>query len=91
MPGQLGGFALAMRVHEAFLRLHKTLQRDEQITSPRAYITTLAIRLIIDQIRSARARRERYIGEGLPEPVSSPSRRRPSRPRPSTRCRWRSS
>lgn len=64
MPGQLGGFALAMRVHEAFLRLHKTLQRDEQITSPRAYITTLAIRLIIDQIRSARARRERYIGEG---------------------------
>jgi DNA-directed RNA polymerase specialized sigma24 family protein len=49
--------------------MHKTLQRDEQITSPRAYIATLATRLIIDQIRSARARRERYVGELLPEPV----------------------
>jgi RNA polymerase sigma-70 factor (TIGR02957 family) len=56
-------------VQEAFLRLHKTLQRDEQITSPRAYIATLATRLAIDQLRSARARRERYLGEWLPEPV----------------------
>jgi RNA polymerase sigma-70 factor (ECF subfamily) len=56
-------------VQEAFLRLHKTLQRDEQITSPRAYIATLATRLAIDQLRSARARRERYVGEWLPEPV----------------------
>ncbi len=56
-------------VQEAFLRMHKTLQRDEQITSPRAYIATLATRLAIDQLRSARARRERYVGEWLPEPV----------------------
>jgi hypothetical protein len=27
-------------VQEAFLRMHQTLQRDEQITSPRAYIGT---------------------------------------------------
>jgi RNA polymerase sigma-70 factor (TIGR02957 family) len=56
-------------VQEAFLRLHKTLQEGEEITSPRAYIATLATRLAIDQLRSARVRRERYVGEWLPEPV----------------------
>jgi RNA polymerase sigma-70 factor (ECF subfamily) len=61
-------------VQEAFLRMHQTLQRDEQITSPRAYIATLVTRLAIDQLRSARARRERYVGEWLPEPlVTGPS------------------
>jgi RNA polymerase sigma-70 factor (ECF subfamily) len=59
-------------VQEAFLRLHQ--QRDEQIASPRAYIATLVTRLAIDQLRSARARRERYVGEWLPEPlVTDPS------------------
>src|ERR1044071_578331 len=43
-------------VQEAFLRMHQTLQRDEPITSPRAYIATLVTRLAIDQLRSARAR-----------------------------------
>jgi RNA polymerase sigma-70 factor (TIGR02957 family) len=56
-------------VQEAFLRMHQTLQRDEPITSPRAYIATLVTRLAIDQLRSARARRERYVGEWLPEPL----------------------
>src|ERR687897_465328 len=56
-------------VQEAFLRLHQTQQRDEQIASPRAYIATLVTRLAIDQLRSARARRERYVGEWLPEPL----------------------
>jgi RNA polymerase sigma-70 factor (TIGR02957 family) len=56
-------------VQEAFLRMHQTLQRDEPITSPRAYIATLVTRIAIDQLRSARARRERYVGEWLPEPV----------------------
>ena len=56
-------------VQEAFLRMHQTLQRDEQITSPRAYVATLVTRLAIDQLRSARARRERYVGEWLPEPL----------------------
>lgn len=61
-------------VQEAFLRMHQTLQRDEPITSPRAYIATLVTRLSIDQLRSARARRERYVGEWLPEPlVTDPS------------------
>ena len=56
-------------VQEAFLRLHQTLERDEPINSPRAYVATLVTRLSIDQLRSARARRERYVGEWLPEPV----------------------
>ncbi|HEU5159212.1 MAG TPA: RNA polymerase sigma-70 factor [Streptosporangiaceae bacterium] len=61
-------------VQEAFLRLHKTLRRDESIASPRAYVATLVTRLAIDQLRSARARRERYVGEWLPEPlVTDPS------------------
>ena len=61
-------------VQEAFLRMHQTLQRDEPIASPRAYIATLVTRLAIDQLRSARARRERYVGEWLPEPlVTDPS------------------
>src|SRR5918992_3063003 len=61
-------------VQEAFLRLHQTEQRDEQIRSPRAYIATLVTRLAIDQLRSARVRRERYVGEWLPEPlVTDPS------------------
>ncbi|SFC72719.1 RNA polymerase sigma factor SigJ [Streptomyces aidingensis] len=61
-------------VQEAFLRLHQTLQRDEPIASPRAYVATLVTRLAIDQLRSARVRRERYVGEWLPEPlVTGPS------------------
>ncbi|GAA0987562.1 RNA polymerase sigma-70 factor [Acrocarpospora macrocephala] len=56
-------------VQEAFLRMHQTLRRDEQIASPRAYLATLVTRLAIDQLRSARVRRERYVGEWLPEPV----------------------
>ncbi|XVV14970.1 RNA polymerase sigma factor SigJ [Actinoplanes sp. CA-131856] len=61
-------------VQEAFLRVHQTLGRDERIASPRAYVATLVTRLAIDQLRSARARRERYVGEWLPEPlVTDPS------------------
>jgi RNA polymerase sigma-70 factor (TIGR02957 family) len=61
-------------VQEAFLRMHQTVRRDEQITSPRAYVATLVTRLAIDHLRSARVRRERYVGEWLPEPlVTDPS------------------
>ncbi|MDG4820860.1 RNA polymerase sigma-70 factor [Asanoa sp. WMMD1127] len=58
-------------VQEAFLRMHQTLERDEPIASPRAYIATLVTRLAIDQLRSARHRRESYVGEWLPEPLST--------------------
>jgi RNA polymerase sigma-70 factor (ECF subfamily) len=56
-------------VQEALLRLHEALERGEQIASPRAYLATVATRLAIDQLRSARVRRETYVGEWLPEPL----------------------
>ncbi|WFE20102.1 RNA polymerase sigma-70 factor [Solwaraspora sp. WMMD937] len=54
---------------ETFLRMHQSALRGEAIASPRAYAATLATRLAIDQLRSARVRRERYVGEWLPEPL----------------------
>jgi RNA polymerase sigma-70 factor (TIGR02957 family) len=59
-------------VQEALLRLHSALERGEQISSPRAYAATVASRLAIDELRSARARRESYVGEWLPEPIAAP-------------------
>jgi RNA polymerase sigma-70 factor (ECF subfamily) len=42
---------------------------DEAIESPRAYLVTIVTRLCLDQLNSARARRETYTGPWLPEPV----------------------
>jgi RNA polymerase sigma-70 factor (ECF subfamily) len=53
-------------VQEAFLRYHET---DVEAESPKAYLATVTTRLAIDQLRSARARREVYPGEWLPEPL----------------------
>ena len=55
-------------VQETLLRLHVVAGR-EQIRSLEAYATTLATRLCIDALRSARVRRESYVGDWLPEPV----------------------
>lgn len=41
-----------------------------EVEDPRAYLVTIVSRLAIDRLRSARARRESYVGEWLPEPVS---------------------
>jgi RNA polymerase sigma-70 factor (TIGR02957 family) len=56
-------------VQEAYLRLHRAERDGERIESPRAYLSTVVTRLAIDQLRSARARRETYVGEWLPEPL----------------------
>src|SRR5215217_9769334 len=56
-------------VQEALLRVHRALDGDEQIASPRAYVATVTTRLAINVLRSARARREHYVGEWLPEPI----------------------
>jgi RNA polymerase sigma-70 factor (TIGR02957 family) len=66
-------------VQEALLRVHRALAEGEWIESPRAYATTVATRLAIDQLRSARARRERYVGEWLPEPLLTDARDDPAR------------
>src|SRR5690606_15287417 len=41
----------------------------EEIASPRAYLSTIVTRLAIDTLRSARVRREEYVGEWIPEPL----------------------
>jgi RNA polymerase sigma-70 factor (ECF subfamily) len=56
-------------VQEGFLRLHRVREGGEQIQSPRAYLSTVVARLSLDQLRSARVRRETYVGEWLPEPL----------------------
>ena len=56
-------------VQEALLRLHDADRGGERISSPRAWLATVVTRLAIDELRSARARRERYVGEWLPEPL----------------------
>jgi RNA polymerase sigma-70 factor (TIGR02957 family) len=56
-------------VQDALLRLHGVLESGEQIESPRAYVATVVTRLSIDVLRSARVRRETYVGEWLPEPL----------------------
>ncbi len=54
-------------VQDAFVRMHE--KRAEQVASPKAYAATVTTRLAIDQLRSARRRRERYVGTWLPEPL----------------------
>jgi RNA polymerase sigma-70 factor (TIGR02957 family) len=56
-------------VQEGFLRLHRARQSGERIESPRAYLSTVVSRLSLDYLRSARVRRETYVGEWLPEPL----------------------
>ena len=66
-------------VQEAFLRLHRMLREGERVESPRAYLSTVVTRLCIDQLRSARVRRERYVGEWLPEPLLASDEADPAR------------
>jgi len=47
-------------------------QRDA-IENPAAWLTTVASRICLDLLGSARARRERYVGEWLPEPLPDPA------------------
>jgi RNA polymerase sigma-70 factor (ECF subfamily) len=56
-------------VQEAFLRYERAVERSGEIESPKAYLSAITTRLAIDELRSARARREQYFGEWLPEPL----------------------
>jgi RNA polymerase sigma factor (sigma-70 family) len=57
-------------VQETYARWY-AMTREEQdaIESPGAWLTTVASRVCLDLLRSARARRERYVGEWIPEPL----------------------
>jgi RNA polymerase sigma-70 factor (ECF subfamily) len=56
-------------VQEASLRFHRETLEGAEIESPKAYLSAVVTRLSIDHLRSARVRRERYVGTWLPEPV----------------------
>jgi len=66
-------------VQEALLRLHRVRESGEEVASPAAYLATVVTRLAIDELRSARARRETYVGEWLPEPIVTDERADPAR------------
>jgi len=53
-------------VQEALLR---AVNHDEELRTPRAFLTTVVTRLCLDELGSARRRRESYVGPYLPEPV----------------------
>jgi RNA polymerase sigma-70 factor (TIGR02957 family) len=55
-------------VQEAFLRFHRAAEEDH-IENPKAYLSQIVTRLSIDELRSARVRRESYTGTWLPEPL----------------------
>ena len=59
-------------VQDAFLRWDREPLPD--LRSPRAYLTTIVVRLCLDQLRSARAKREIYVGPWLPEPLITTGR-----------------
>jgi len=54
-------------VQEAWLRWRNAQHRD--IRNPRGWLSTIAIRIALDALRSARKRRETYVGPWLPEPI----------------------
>jgi RNA polymerase sigma-70 factor, ECF subfamily len=56
-------------VQEAFFRLERARQGGVVVESPTAYLAAVTTRLAIDHMRSARTRRESYVGTWLPEPV----------------------
>jgi RNA polymerase sigma factor (sigma-70 family) len=48
-------------------------QQRDAIASPGGWLTTVASRICLDLLGSARARRERYVGQWLPEPLPEPT------------------
>ncbi len=61
-------------VQETYARWYAlSRQQQEAIASPGAWLTTVASRICLDLLGSVRARRERYVGEWLPEPLPEPT------------------
>src|SRR5688500_7835752 len=55
-------------LQDAWLRWNESESAD--VRSTQAWLTTIVTRLSIDRLRSAKARREVYIGPWLPEPLA---------------------
>src|ERR1039458_3340231 len=61
-------------VQETYARWYAmSRQQQEAIESPGAWLTRVASRICLDVLGSARARRERYVGEWIPEPLPEPA------------------
>jgi RNA polymerase sigma-70 factor (ECF subfamily) len=61
-------------VQESYARwCAMTPQQQDAIASPGAWLTTVASRICLDLLGSARARREHYVGEWIPEPLPDPA------------------
>jgi len=58
-------------VQEAYLRWHSA--RDEEVRSPKAFLTTVVARLALDSLKAAYRKRETYPGTWLPEPLVEPT------------------
>src|SRR5215217_3495318 len=56
-------------VQEAYLRIHRAEAEGVRVESPKSYLAAVVTRLSIDHLKSARARREHYVGQWLPEPL----------------------
>ena len=68
-------------VQETYARWYAmTRPQQDAIASPGAWLTTVASRICLDLLGSARARRERYVGEWLPEPLPGPAEWTSGRP-----------
>jgi RNA polymerase sigma-70 factor (ECF subfamily) len=61
-------------VQETYLRWQEVVDVGTAIDSPSAYLTTMVSRRCLDELRSARRRREEYVGEWLPEPLLADDR-----------------
>lgn len=65
MLGEMG--AAEDVAQEAWLRWSRA--ESEDIRDPRAWLSAVTVRLALDALRKARARRETYVGPWLPEPL----------------------
>jgi RNA polymerase sigma factor (sigma-70 family) len=61
-------------VQETYTRWYgMSRQQQDAVEAPAAWLTTVASRICLDQLGSARVRRERYVGEWIPEPLPDPA------------------
>lgn len=57
-------------LQETWLRWHRTQEQGDEIRNAKAWLTTALSRICLDQLGSARMKREHYIGAWLPEPLA---------------------
>ena len=63
-------------VQETYARWYAmSREQQESIESPGAWLTTVASRICLNLLGSARARRETYVGDWIPEPLPEPGER----------------